>query len=221
MIETDRDPNTPLKRPWKQRLVRKFILANPSATLKEVERACRTSLRTASRVRKDLIDEGKLAPAAVGRPPSVPAPRPDTSNPDQAEEQIRKDIEEAVANGRVLTREERQVRLSAIASHPLVPHASKIAAMKELEALEPPQTSELGPGAPLTRADRVQRAALILEALEDIDGKDATDEAVATARRNLYDGPERHPHPALDPAPVAPPGPDPPPAGPEVGPGPG
>lgn len=171
----------PTKYGWKAKVVRRFILANPYATINECVKATRTAQRTVSRVRKDLIAEGLVMPYHLGRPPGIPLPPdppPEGLLPANVEEQIRKDLDAAVAKGRILTREERRIRLSAFAEHPLVPTQAKIAALKELEATEPPQETLLGPGAPLTREERIERATLLCEALVDIDGQDALREVV-------------------------------------------
>jgi len=199
---------------WRTRLVRQYLLANPTASLAETVKATRASQRTVGRVRTELIHEGLIPVPHVGRPRSLrntsPAAPLEQNVPGAAEEQIRKDVEAAISGGKILTRDERRVMLSAFANHPLVPHASRIAALRELEALEPPQSQQLGPGEPLTRADRVQRAALVLAALEDIDGKDAVTEALAQARADIDGpGPERPEIAPVDPPAVAPDGPAP------------
>lgn len=176
MIDPDPNPADSLTG-WKVKLVKQFILANPTATIREVAKATRASERTVSRARDVLVRGGMIPPAAIGRPLS-PQPEAD-SGPD--EEKIRRDIDAAVRSGaaKVLTREERRQRLSAYADHPQVPHASRIAALRELEATEPPaDEKKLGPGVPLTREERVHRAALVMEALEDIDGSGAVAEAL-------------------------------------------
>ena len=176
MIDPDPNPADSLTG-WKVKLVKQYILANPTATIREVAKATRASERTVSRARDVLLRAGMLAPSAVGRPASL-SPEAQSS-PD--EERIRRDIDAAVRSGtaKVLTREERRQRLSAYADHPQVPHASRIAALRELEATEPPADEQtLGPGKPLTREERVHRAALVMEALEDIDGTGAVAEAL-------------------------------------------
>lgn len=164
---------------WKAKLVKEYILANPGATIKEIVRLTRTAERTVSRVRQELIRTGAIAPAAVGRPP---ANVPEGEAADEAV--IRRDIEAAISAGntKVLTREERRQRLSLFADHQRVPHAARIAALKELEATEPPaEEKKLGPGVPLTREDRIVRASLVIEALLDIDGVAATRDALDRA----------------------------------------
>jgi hypothetical protein len=179
----DRKPNYS----WKQNLVRHFILANPGATINDVVKATRTAPRTVSRVRQDMIREELIAPAATGRPTS-PGPSQGPSEGPDVDEQIRKDIDAAIMAGKkVLTREERRQRLSAYADHPKVPTQAKIAALKELEATEPPEDDKvLGPGAPLTKADRIVRGALVIEALADIDGQGAVMEALARGLGEAY-----------------------------------
>jgi len=184
VIDPDPNPADSLTG-WKVKLVKQFILANPTATIREVAKATRASERTVSRARDVLVRGGLIPPAAVGRPLS-PNPESD-SGPD--EEKIRRDIDAAVRSGaaKVLTREERRQRLSAYADHPQVPHASRIAALRELEATEPPSDEKtLGPGAPLTRADRVHRVSLMVEALADIDGQGAVMEALARGLGEAY-----------------------------------
>ena len=181
MIESE-GPSERKNTGWKANLVKAFILANPGATIREIVRSTRTAERTVSRVRQELIRTGQIAPAPVGRPPSN-VPEGEALD----EEAIRRDIDAKIAAGtaRVLTREERRLRLSEFANHPRVPTQARIAALKELEATEPPaEEQKLGPGAPLTRADRVQRAALVVEALVDIDGIEAFREMCA---RSLAD----------------------------------
>jgi len=176
VIDPDPNPADSLTG-WKVKLVKQYILANPTATIREVAKATRASERTVSRARDVLLRAGMVAPSAVGRPASL-SPEAQSS-PD--EERIRRDIDAAIRAGsaKVLTREERRQRLSAYADHPQVPHASRIAALRELEATEPPADEKtLGPGKPRTREERVHRAALVMEALEDIDGTGAVAEAL-------------------------------------------
>jgi len=175
VIEPDPNPADDL-RGWKSKVVKAFILANPGATLREVSKATRSSEKTVSNVRATLLRAGMIAPAPTGRPP--------VTEETDAEEQIRRDIDAAIASGtaKILTRDERRQRLSQYADHPKVPHAAKIAALRELEATEPSeQEQKLGPGVPLTTEERVHRVALMIEALVDIDGKEALRDAITKA----------------------------------------
>lgn len=163
----------------KRKLVRNFILANPSLTIREIVKATLVGERTVSRVRQELLRAGAIEAAPTGRPPLTPEiPGGDD------EEQIRRDIDAKIAAGgqKVLTREERRQRLSAYADHPKVPHASKIAALRELEATEPAeQATELGPGVPRNTEERVVRGALILECILDTDGYAAAEDTIRRA----------------------------------------
>jgi hypothetical protein len=171
------------KKSWKLELTERFIRANPEASIAEIVKACRTSLSTVSRARANLIDEGVIPQASTGRPHvSTNHGQPekmDNEGP-TVEAQIAADIDAFVtAGGKALSREERRLRLSAYADHPKVPHAQKIAALRELENTEATEESQVGPGPPQSREDAIQRARLILEAVEDIYGKDARAEAIA------------------------------------------
>jgi len=161
-------------------MVKRFILANPDASIPEVVKACRTSASTVSRARKDLLESGQIAAAPTGRPP-LPVEEPSPNEGPTVEAQIAADIDRAISSGsaKALTREERRLRLSAYADHPKVPAASKIAALRELEATEPKESEMLGPGAPQTREEAVQRVRLMIEALGDLFGEDARAEAIA------------------------------------------
>jgi hypothetical protein len=164
---------------WKMKLVKDFILANPGATIPEVVKSTRTAARTVSRARRDLLRAGLITEAPTGRPAKT---APLEMNPTDVDAQIRRDIEDAISKGKPpLTREERRQRLSAYADHPKVPTQAKIAALKELEATEPAESATLGPGAPLTREERVHRVSLMIEALIDVDGPAAVGEALQKA----------------------------------------
>jgi len=177
VIEDDR-PTGPKKDSWKIALVKRFILANPTASPSDVVKATRTSLATVTRARRDLIAKGQILPAPTGRPP-VPTEGPTPEEDAAADEAIRKDIDAAIAAGKApLTRAERRQRLSAYADHPKVPTAAKIQALKELEATEPPDSEVLGPGAPLTKEDALERGGLIVEAIYDMYGPEAAKDAI-------------------------------------------
>lgn len=179
MIEP-KEPRDPIGDGWKANLVKDFILANPGATIKVISRATRTAERTVSRVRAHLIATGQIAPAPTGRPPD-----PSIGEPVD-DEAIRRDIEQKIASGtaRVLTRDERRLRLSEFANHPKVPTQARIAALKELEATEPPAEQKLGPGVPLTTEERTVRASRVVECLHDIDGIAAVAQALHRAGIN-------------------------------------
>lgn len=189
-----RNPNSgDGKKNWKLELVKQFIEANPEATMAEIVKACRTSLSTVTRARADLIDAGKLHMSAAGRPRApkddAPTEGQETQEP-SVEAIIAADIERAIAaGGKVLTREERRQRLSAYADHPKVPHAQRIAALRELENTEVAEESQLGPGAPQTEEEAIHRVALMLEALVDIYGQTAAQRAWARGNPgNFHDG---------------------------------
>jgi transposase len=162
------------KNNWRIDMVKRFIAANPDLTVEAVSKATRSSMSTVTRARKELLTEGVILPASTGRQPAS------TEGPALDEElEIARDIDRVISAGtvKVLTREERRQRLSAYADHPKVPHASKIAALKELEATEPKAETVLGPGAPLTEEDAIERVALMLEATLDIWGPEAVSRA--------------------------------------------
>jgi hypothetical protein len=179
----------PKRKPWKLALVERFIRANPEASVREVVNATRSSAATVLRARKNLISEGVVLPAATGRPPTD-SPAPTGSGPEVAAGQDPASVEAEIAahidhfiaaGGKPLTREERRLRLSAYADHPKVPHAQKIAALRELEATEPKAGEQMGPGVPQTQDEAVTRSALTLEYIIGVYGMDAARDALNRA----------------------------------------
>lgn len=165
-------------------MVEKFISANPDASAADVVKATRSSLSTVQRARRNLISDGVLLPAATGRPPGMDQPTTEgESSPDEIAPAVLAEVLQSAALGEegILDRDARRRFLSALVRHPKVPPAQKISAVRELEATEPKEAEQLGPGAPQTRDEAIHRVALMIEALMDLYDVKAVDEATHRA----------------------------------------